>query len=645
MPIPGVSFIWDDQSDIPSLTTVMQDNVDRPIYMFAFTADKGPEEWTHRIFGKRFFELYGTPSFRNHGQASIQAGRVIQAGGYVTAKRVVADDAMLANLVLIADVQKIQEQDVDSNGTYLWTYTDPVSNAQVNISSSTLPNSGVGTGIPAGVTISPLMVDAVKITYRWQSIACIGNNLDAFVQTARSDYDANPTLLGNSGSYPIFLIADTGRGLSKKRFRIYQDETSSRPVTYHRYFLEISENGEVLETIPFTMNSTVIERDNNMGLQASVRRNSNQVRVRFFEDIYENFIENIEYLAGVDDMMFKDPLFGIDLYGNSIKHFHTNATPLLDTVFGNPLVGGNNGSFGSSPAKLDRGKGMNIVDIKLKAAFMGSTDDGDDIYDMDNNRIDCIFDCNYHSEVKRAIEQLVNFREDLVYFRDCGTTVKSYYDLVYADSFNDHSRYSATYMNYYDTYDPYTRKQITVTVTYHLAQLFVDHFINGRIRPFCGQRYGIVIPSNEIIPDTLNFVPKRTPKQDQRQLFDDMRINYLSYYDGQILTMNSEYTSQTRYTQLSWINNVLGVQEMIKAIRKLVPKIRYSFIDGDDLAQYREDVQSQVIDKFQDRFQSCTIEYASNAIYDSNKLIYAIIKVKFRNFVQTEIFKIVALQS
>ena len=527
MPIPGVTFEWEDQSDIPSLDTLNQDTLDRPIYMFAFTADKGPEEWTHKVFGRRFFDLYGTPSFRNHGQASIQAARVIQEGGYVTAKRVVADDSMLANIVLVADVQKIQEQETDNNGAYLWTYTDPVSNSQVNVTSSTLPVAGVG-GIPSGVTISPLMVDATRITYRLQSYAVLGNNLDAFTKAARTDFDNNPVVMGNSGSYPLFILADMGRGVSKKRFRIYQDETVSRPVTYHRYFLEISEDGNVVEVIPFTMNSTVVERDRSMGLAAAVRRVSRQIRAQFFDDIYEKFIENIEYLSGVQDMVFKDALFGYDLYGKAIKHFYTNATPLLDTVFGNPLVGGSYGSFGTRPAQLDRSNGMNIVDIKLKAAFAGNTDDGDDIYDMDNNRIDCIFDCNYHSEVKRAIEQLVNFREDLVYFRDCGTMIKSYYDVVYADSFNDHSRYSATYINFYDTYDPYTRKQVTVTVTYHLAALFVNHFINGRIRPFCGQKYGIVIPSNEIVDGTLNFVPKRTPKEDQRQLFDDMRINYLS---------------------------------------------------------------------------------------------------------------------
>ena len=129
--------------------------------------------------------------------------------------------------------------------------------------------------------------------------------------------------------------------------------------------------------------------------------------------------------------------------------------------------------------------------------------------------------------------------------------------------------------------------------------------------------------------------------------FDKAYLNinndYLSFYDGDILTMNSEYTSQVRYTQLSWVNNVLGVQEIIKAIRALCPKIRYSFIDGDDLVQYRKDVQTVVIDKYRDRFKSCEIEYVEDEVYDLNKVIYAVIKIKFRNFVQTEMFKIIAL--
>ena len=232
-----------------------------------------------------------------------------------------------------------------------------------------------------------------------------------------------------------------------------------------------------------------------------------------------------------------------------------------------------------------------------------------------------------------------------MFFRDLGLGAASIEEIRLRDLDNTKSRFCATYCNSYDIYEPYTKKQITVTIMYHLAQLFVRHFINGRIRPFCGQKYDIVIPTDDMVPGTLNFYPKHTPQLDQKVEMDDLRINYCSYYDGDVLTMNSEYTSQTEYTQLSWINNVLGVQELIKAIRALCPKIRYTFLDGEDLAKYKKDVQNTVIDKYADRFQSCTIEYVSDALYDSNKVIYAVIKVQFRNFIQTEIFKIIALQS
>ena len=109
--------------------------------------------------------------------------------------------------------------------------------------------------------------------------------------------------------------------------------------------------------------------------------------------------------------------------------------------------------------------------------------------------------------------------------------------------------------------------------------------------------------------------------------------------------MNSEYTSQTEYTQLSWINNVLAVQQVIKAIRVLCPKIRYSFLDGEDLQNYKKDVQNLIVDKYSSLFKSFSIEYVEDGIYENNKIIYACLYAKFRNFIQTEIFKIIALQS
>lgn len=654
MPVAGVSFEWEDQSQIPSLeVNAPADNIDRPIYMTVITADKGPEEWQHRVYGSQFTKLYGMPNFHRHGQASIQAGQIIAAGGRLTVKRVVAQDSKLANVVLYAKLDKVVElQEHDENNVPIWYYYDPKGEftEPIYIASMTEPEPGTG-DIPEDATIQKSLVDGARLEFFFQSYNVSGNNLDAFVDAARKSYDeTGAPAVGLSGIYPLAVFTEMGRGESNKRLRIYIDDTASSPVNYYRYFLEIKENGEILETIPFTMHPDVAESAGNgkmynMTLQTQIFRNSTQIRARYFDDIFEDLIANLEYLTGKQNLISQDILFGYDQNRKSISNLETNGTPSLDSVFGIPLIGGSNGNFGNAPARIPIEDAGNVVDIEIKNAFTGNTYDGDDIYDLDNNRIDVIFDANYHQEVKRAIEQLVNFREDIMYFRDFGTECINILEMKIINNYNSRSRFCASYCNYYDIYDPYTRKQITVTVTYHLALLFVGHFLNGRIRPFCGQRYGIVIPTDDMVAGSLNFYPKRTPREDQRKIFDDLRINYLTYYDGGILTMNTEYTSQEAYTQLSWLNNVLGVQEMIKAIRVICPKIRYAFLDGDDLVQYKKDVKTFVIDKFADRFLSCDIEYASNAVFDSNKVIYATISLRFRNFIQTERFKIIALPS
>ena len=179
---------------------------------------------------------------------------------------------------------------------------------------------------------------------------------------------------------------------------------------------------------------------------------------------------------------------------------------------------------------------------------------------------------------------------------------------------------------------------------YNLVTRFVGHYLNGVNRPFCGQAYGVTF-ENDIIPGTINFSPKRTPQTDenaqtynQKEWFDNERLNYIAYYSG-IPTLDTEYTSQTEYTQLSWINNVLLVQKIIHEIRKQCPKNRYTFLDGQDLLRYKADVEA-VRNRYKSQFKEIGVEYAEDEQYELNKIFYAVIKVKFRDFIQSEIFKI-----
>ena len=203
------------------------------------------------------------------------------------------------------------------------------------------------------------------------------------------------------------------------------------------------------------------------------------------------------------------------------------------------------------------------------------------------------------------------------------------------------NRYSMLYHLSYDILDPYTKKQITVTMAYELSKILVTHFKNGRNRPVSGQLYNIVL--TECIKGTESFLPKVTPLYDQKQTLADNRINYASYFDGN-LVVETEWTSQATLTQLSYGNNVLAMQEVLKAVRNKCPKSRYSFISGKDLDIYMEDVQA-VLDKYTNNFVALKMKYIEDESMVVNKVFYAAIQIVFKNFVQKEYFTIYTLNS
>jgi len=607
-------FIWDDQSNIDSITSPTVDTLDRPVFMTGFSSDKGPEEF-QQLMGDKFFKLYGTtPSFYKHGQTLIQAAKVINAGGRLFCKRIVAEDATLANIGVVAVVSKETIQKTDENGNPI--YTDGVTES----------TNAIGT--------LPVMIQKCKISYELKTVSIAGNSLPSMASAFLAD-NIHSNVVGEDGHYPLFMIADNGRGVSNKKFRLYADTSASRPVDYVKYILKVMENGNDLESMTFCLNPDIVENDSNISLQNVIATESNQVRCRIFEDEITAFMENVAYISGIDiaEFEYSDALFGCNLFGAAYDQIIVDATVQLDSLTGISLMGGTNGLFGDRPITAA------TYPTELVKVFNGTA--SDDIYDLDNSRIDVVFDADYPAIVKRAIENLTVFREDMFYFRDMGLALQSIAEITLANVASYKSRFCASYHNSWDVKDPYTRKQITVTIMYTLCTNFVKHFLNGRSRPFCGQLYEVTFP--DVIKGTVNFVPKNTPKVDQKQYFDDSRINYATYYSD-LLTLESEYTSQEKLTQLSWLHNVLMTQELIKEIRVRCPKIRYNFITGDDLTKYKDDVQA-IIDKYTTKFNSIELVYTRDKAYEANKIFYAVIKVTFKDFVQTEIFKISALKS
>ena len=516
----------------------------------------------------------------------------------------------------------------------------------------------------------PVMIDVAKIKYIGVHLKPEDQNNATFtnIKQVFSDVfmkmNASASTLANEPegkNFLLFAITDTGRGVSTKRLNFFVDNSAHRPVPYIKYVISINRDYNTMESRLFTLDPFIVEtvegpteNVENKSIE-QVLNSSNNVFCKFYENNWNNFVEEVSKISGLthNKVSHSDILFGYDTFGKPLEEVLIDPKGLnLNPIDGIKLEGGDNGEFGDSPITLPsdnptapKEEQLTKLDKEILKVFNGTY--SDDIYDLDNTKINAIFDANYKPVIKNAIARLAAFREDCFFFRDIGLNNKDL-DTINA-KFSDitGTRFAATYINSYDTIEPFYRKQITVTVPYHLCTKFVRHYINGVSRPFCGQAYGITF-NNEIIPGTLNFSPKRTPKTDeniltydQKQYFDDRRLNYIAYYNG-IPTMDTEYTSQVKYTQLSWINNVLTIQKIIHEIREYCPKNRYTFLDGQDLITYKNDIQS-VLNRYKTKFKSITVEYAEDERYSKNKIFYAVIKVRFRDFIQSEIFKITAI--
>lgn len=619
---PATIFEYVDQSAVTTLP--IADVATKPMFMVAFTSDKGPEKYT-RVSGSEFFKLYGEDiSFTRHGQPLLQAARIINAGGELFAKRVVADDSTLANAEIVAEVATVNTQKTNSDGEPLYD--------NGTAEGTTETQDAEGNGYPA------LTVTTAKIKYLVYS-AESAKTIDEAIATINTTLSTETPPEGST-RYPLFIIADNGRGEGKKRFRIEPDYTSAKSSDYMKYNFKDLEGNETLESIQFAFNPDQTENGANISMASMVKKNSKQITIQQFDSKMLEFANAVASIVGMDisDFMNTDILFGLSKKGENnigvvIDIDEASGGVNLAHNYGIPLSQGTNGAFGSAPMESDQ------YSVQMVKAFDGTYDVC--IYDLDNYKIDCVVDANYPDEVKRAIENFVAFREDCMYFADMGLGNTTIDAIKFKMQNYMKSKFIAVYCTTYDVVDPYSKKQIPVTMTYTLAELLVNHFNNGRSRPLAGILNGFIL--NDAVEGTINLIPVITPTVNQKEQMEEIRVNYAAYYDN-VLVVESLYTTQEKLTQFSYVSNILAIQQVIKSVRTLCPKIRYSFMDGEDLEKYKKDVQGE-LDKFSSNFMSLTLEYTQDAVMISNKIFYASIKVQFRNFVQTEWFKVIALPS
>lgn len=616
MQSPGTRFKWYDQSQI---TPVIEDPTVKPLFIATAATDKGPED-LREVVGDEFYKDYGsTVDFNKYGHAILNAARIINAGGRLLFKRLVADDATLANIIVIMNITSKSEQKTNAAGELL--YVDATSGEETTTADGN----------------EPLMLNKASISYDCQSVASV-KTMDEVKTAALAMVDEDGTEEDGNTTYsiPLFCITDVGRGTSSKRFSITPNYAVSKSMNYMMYKFNVIGEYKDLDTeyCNFALDDDMVYLNSSQSLTMSAQ-SLRQMNVYAIPHAGVKAMEIIANITGDDysTIVSEDVLFGCNLKGFKVDNIEvdTESGYDLQSSLGIELLSGTNGSFTTNPV------GTEEYNKQLLSFWDGSFTD--DIYDVDRWKIYACIDANYPYNIKNAIIDLADFREDFFFFADLTTDCINYSLVANAAASIKASKFCAIYTQNFDVIDEFSRKQITVTGTYPMSKKMVNHFLDQPGVPTCGIAHGFVF--DEVINDTVSFIPKYTPKYDQKTELCESYLNYGTYLNG-VYTLETEYTHQEPYTELTYINNILAVQQLIRAIRTQCPKDRYTFITNDDLSTYQKSVEN-VLSLYVDLFDSLKFEYVQDEIMRANKIFEANISVKFKDFVQSELFNIYTL--
>ena len=612
MQYPGTIDNWFDQSGITAQPAA--EVTPRPLMLTAAAFDRGPEKIT-KVYGQDFYKLFGYYiDFDKYGQAAIQAANAIDNGAELMIKRVVAKDATLANIFPVATVTTDRVQKTDSEGNPL--YIDPITQQE-----TTDPGDGN----------EAVMINVAKIKYQLNTVTG-KKTMAEIVEEARKSFVEDEE--GQTFTYPLWVTTDNGRGESTKRFGVDPQYVISKNNNYMLYrFKYLGSEDLDAEQQYFALPPGVIYLQKSMDI-GMASTNMLQCQCQSIEDAVDAFYNKLSEISGLslEDLWKTDVLFCKDAKGDPVQGLSLaeDSTDLsINMGFG--LESGSNGEFGDTPIETD------AYEQELLEFYNGTFDS--DIFNLDRYKPDVCMDANYPFSVKNAIYELAKFRKDFFYFGDLGLDVNTFLNAMNKLYEMPRDKFTAWYAQSYQILNPFTKRRIDVTITYSLTRCIIEHLNNRRHTAYCGILYGWTIP--EAIEGTINFTPKITPKENQKTMLDDARLNYASILND-VLTVETEFTSQEELTQLSFINNVIAIQKIVKDVRDNCPAFRYSFISTDDLASYKKSV-TRIINKYTEWFESLEFVYVQDDIMKANKIFEASLKVKHKDFVQSEILNIYTL--
>lgn len=353
-----------------------------------------------------------------------------------------------------------------------------------------------------------------------------------------------------------------------------------------------------------------------------------------FDLIYGRKVGSSELLPGI---YFTEQLTDdIDITADDYNPLDYTSTETVDlsTVNGIGLGNGSEGYFDQPREGKSREDEINECYIK---AFNGTYDKR--ILSPNRLSVTAFWDANYDFSVKEVIRQLAIARNDCRAYFDVGI-INSLSDGVLNNIITKYSGFNdfgqSIDIHNYAIRDPFTKKRVTVTISYFLSNQFIDHVT----------RYGIHIPFvkefatlSGHVKDSMQPVVEEW-EVDTMEKLNNARLNYFTCIDENTFRRSTQNTRLAEETDLLEENNAVIYYELKRRITRDADTQLYNFADARLRQEFVEVERAKYASWIGTELESFDIDFAESEYEFNHKILHLYVSVVFRGLTKIVLIEI-----
>lgn len=628
-PFPHVTFYLVDNTEIDNPVPALGNTASMVMFIMA---DEGIDDAFIKFSGSTamsdFNAMFGDINIKKYGILPEFAKKHIQAGGELYVRRLVADDALLANAMLQLEI-------AESSVTFFVESGELYAENDV------------------GETRTEVTIDSYTINSLIENKSEIATASDLDMLGAS---DLKTTVeSGDPAIVPIYGFVPLGKGKwgndLKLLFSNINEEVSGHQLK--NYTLYNTKKGTIIDDFPISHVPELSTDGIPVNLPDVINLYSGKLGVSFYEnnyyavdDILDTIIDEVitaleadtsgadltGLIAKLEDIKTEvndtDSYYldNLDIFGDLFPDDEDGLN--LNLVFPNDLkteielTNGDDGAFkymrnfdwdfvwdnstmveANSDITYDPESDgdIKVVENLFVDAWNGTTDPT--IYDMQKVQADVVVDFGYPVSVKEAISSLVkNKRSDIVYVYGAPTAAGTISELeTHADGFDPENMQMLKIgqtCNYRDSNNKIHR----IPISSLLYSNLIDHYANGYKEPFAGNNVYISgIISGSILPSVNTL--------DEKTRMENLNFNLVSR-DTNGYFLNGQMTNiKGKYSKLKEFFNILIKGRMMKVFLPLLEARKHKLDTLENIESVRGELETEMNDRFGGKVHKLEVEW------------------------------------